>query len=255
MTKAELESQQQQVMARRPEDLRLLLKGILSNDKRAKDKLSRWLWENPKIGTIVKRYFSQINFGDSKEFYDNSWQETFLRFDNIIQAFLRKNQITLEKLDNISEEQIAELWIRYFNRTHYNKACDLYRQWQRKSHIKGQRIVSLDQAKNDAEGQEYKTVAEEIPDHKNLNDLDDFNLGDLSQETIDNLPFPHGSIDRLRNCARNVDCFEIFILKCQGYKDEQIGKKIGVNQSTVNRNWKNRCLKCINKIIAENNLE
>ena len=259
MTKAPLKSQQQQVMARRPEDLRELFKGILSDNsdthKRAKDKLSRWLWKNPKIGTIVKRNFSQINFDDSKEFYDNSLQETFLRFDSIIQAFCRRNQITFEKLDNISQQELSVFLIRYFNRAHYNRACDLYRKWQSKSKIDGQIIVSLDRAKNDTDDREYKTVAEEIPDYKNLNDLDSFNLGDLSQQTIDNLPIPHDSIDRLRNCARNVDCFEIFILKCQGYKDEQIGKKIGVNQSTVNRNWKNRCLKCINKIIAENNLE
>ena len=88
--------------------------------------------------------------------------------------------------------------------------------------------------------------------------MDNFNLRDISQETIDKLPIVGSSakaIDRLRNCAINVDCFEILILKCQGYKDKQIGDKIGVNQSTVNRNWKNRYLKCINKILAENNLE
>ncbi|MDJ0557224.1 MAG: DUF1822 family protein [Microcoleaceae cyanobacterium MO_207.B10] len=94
MKNAPLKSQKQQVMERRPEDLRQLLKGILSNDKRAKDKLSRWLWEHSEIGIVVKRSFSQINFDDSKEFYDNSLQETFLRFDNIIQAFCRRNQIT-----------------------------------------------------------------------------------------------------------------------------------------------------------------
>lgn len=268
MKKAPSKSQQQQVMDRIPEDLRELFKGLLSDDpntcKRAKNKLSRWLWENPKIGTIVKRNFSQINFGDSREFYDDSLQETFLRFDYIIQAFLRKNQFTFERLDNISEQELSNFLIRYFNRAHYNQACDLYQKWQRKIQIDGQIIVivSIDQPKNDADGQEYSTVGETIEDDKNLNDLNDLNdlnFGDFSQEAIDKLPRIIGdsskAIDKLRNCARNVDCLEILLLKCQGYKETEIAKKLGIHQSNVNRNWNNNCLRCIKQIMAENNLE
>ncbi|MDJ0515520.1 MAG: hypothetical protein QNJ74_04405 [Trichodesmium sp. MO_231.B1] len=236
-------------MNRRPEDLRQLFKGILSNDsdthKRAKDKLSRWLWQHPKIGIVVKKSFSQINFGDSSEFYDNSLQETFLKFDSIIKNFLRKNQITFEKLDNISEQKLSVFWIRYFNRAHFNKACDLYRQWERETKVDGQVIISLDQPKNDVDGQEYSTVGEKIKDHKNLNDLDNFNLGNLSQEAI----------DRLSKCCKKVDCFEILLLKCQGYNQTEIAEKLGVHQSNISRNWNDKCLKCINQIIAENNIE
>ncbi|MEM1171539.1 MAG: helix-turn-helix domain-containing protein [Cyanobacteria bacterium P01_H01_bin.35] len=261
MTKAPFKSQQQQLMAGRPEDIIQLFKDLLSDEsdtrKRAKDKLSKWLWRHPKIGMVVKGSFSQTNFDDSKEFYDNSLQETFLKFDKIIAAFCRKNQIIIDRLDNIYDEKICNLFIHYFNSAHYNTACDLYHKLKQKSQVDGQIIISLDQPINDADGQEYKTVGEEIQDHKNLNDLDNFNLGDLSEEAIDNIPIIGNSakaIDRLRNCAK-VDCFEILRLKCQGYTETQIGKEIGVDQSTINRNWKNKCLKCINQIIAENNIE
>ena len=46
---------------------------------------------------------------------------------------------------------------------------DKYRQWKRKSKINEQIVFSLDQDKNDDDGQKYK---DKIPDHKNLNDLD-----------------------------------------------------------------------------------
>ncbi|NER01887.1 MAG: hypothetical protein F6K17_04170, partial [Okeania sp. SIO3C4] len=168
MTKAPLKSQQQQVMNQKPEEIIELFKDLLSDDsntrKRAKDKLSRWLWRHPKIGMIVKRTFSQTNFDDSNEFYDNSLQETFLKFDKIISAFCRKNQINIDRLDDISDEKLGNLFIRYFNRSHYNTACDLYRKLKRKGQVDGQVIISLDQPKNDADGQEYKTVGEEVPD-------------------------------------------------------------------------------------------
>ncbi|NEQ40649.1 MAG: hypothetical protein F6K40_32260 [Okeania sp. SIO3I5] len=259
MTKAPLKSQQQQVMNGKPEDIIQLFKDLLSDEshtyKIAQDKLSKWLWRHPKIGMVVKRSFSQINFGDSNEFYNDSLAETFLKFDKIIEAFVRKNQITIDRLDDFSDEKLGNLFIRYFNQAHYNKACDLYRKLKRKSQVYGQIIVSLDQPKNNADGQEYKTLGEEILDHKNLNDLDNFNLGDMSQETIDKLPIFGDAIDKLRNCAKNVDCFEILLLKCQGYTQTEIAAKLGVHQSNISRKWQNKCLKCINQIIAENNIE
>ncbi|NEO53297.1 MAG: helix-turn-helix domain-containing protein [Okeania sp. SIO3B5] len=259
MTKAPLKSQQQQLMDRKPENIIQLFKDLLSDESdtynRAKNKLSRWLWRHPKIGMVVKRSFSQTNFDDSNEFYDNSLQETFFKFDKIIPAFCRKNQITIDRLDDISNEKLGNLFIRYFNRSHYNTACDLYRKLKQKSQVNGQVIISLDQPKNDSDGQEYKTVGEEVPDHKNLNNLDSLNLGDMSQEAIDKLPISGGSIDKLRNCSKKVDCFEILLLKCQGYTQTKIAEKLGVHQSDISRNWQNKCLKCINKIIAENNIE
>ncbi|OZH55111.1 hypothetical protein AFK68_06665 [Hydrocoleum sp. CS-953] len=257
MIKAPLKSQQQQAMNLKPEDLSQLFKDILKDEadirNRARNKLSTWLLQHPKIGLIVKKSFSQTNFDDSNEFYDNSLQETFLKFDKILTNFCRRNQITLDQLDNISDDKLDNLFICYFNRAHYNTACNLYRQWQSKSQVDGQIVVSLDQPRNDVDGQEYSTVGEKIKDHKNLNDLDNFDLGDLSQETIDNLPIFGGSIDKLRNCTKKVDCWEFLLLKCRGYTETEIANKIGVNQSTVNRNWKNKCLKCIEQIIAENN--
>lgn len=256
MIKVLLKSEQQQAMNRKSEDLSQLFKDFLSDESdtsnRARNKLSTWLLQHRKIGLVVKKSFSQTNFDDSNEFYDNSLQETFLKFDKIIIAFCRRNQITLERLDNISKEKLDNLFICYFNRSHYNTACNLYRQLQSKSKVDGEIIVSLDQPKNDTDGQEYSNVGEDIKDHKNLNDLDNFNLGDLSQEAIDKLPIIGNSakaIDRLRKCAKNVDCFEILILKCQGYTQIEIGKKLGIHQSNVNRNWRNNCLKCIDKII------
>ncbi|NER06399.1 MAG: sigma-70 family RNA polymerase sigma factor [Okeania sp. SIO3C4] len=241
-------------MNQKPEEIIELFKDLLSDDsntcKRAKDKLSRWLWRHPKIGMVVKGSFSQTNFDDSNEFYDNSLQETFLKFDKIIPAFCRKNQITIDRLNDISDEKLGNLFISYFNRSHYNVACDLYRKLKQKSQVDGQVIISLDQPKNDADGQEYKTVGEEVPDHKNLNNLDSFNLGDMSLEAIDKLPISGNSIDKLRNCSKKVDCFEILLLKCQGYTQTEIAEKLGVHQSNISRNWQNKCLKCINQIIA-----
>ena len=88
MTKAPLKSQQQQVMNGKPEDIIQLFKDLLSNEsdtyKIAQDKLSKWLWRHPKIGMVVKGSFSQTNFDDSKEFYDNSLQETFLSLTKLL---------------------------------------------------------------------------------------------------------------------------------------------------------------------------
>ncbi|GGA58218.1 hypothetical protein CYANOKiyG1_79440 [Okeania sp. KiyG1] len=246
-------------MDRKPENIIQLFKDLLSDESdtynRAKEKLSRWLWRHPKIGMVVRRSFSQTNFDDSNEFYDNSLQETLLKFDKIILAFCRKNQITIDRLDDISNEKLGNLFIGYFNRSHYNTACTLCRKLKQKGQVDEQVIISLDQPKNDSDGQEYKTVGEEVPDHKNLNDLDSFNLGDMSQEDIDKLPISGGSIDKLRNCSKKVDCFEILLLKYQGYTQAEIAEKLGVHQSNISRNWQNKCLKCINQIIAENNIE
>ncbi|MCL2934610.1 MAG: hypothetical protein MGG11_20910 [Trichodesmium sp. MAG_R03] len=252
MTKVQLKGEQ---MHGRSADLRELFKGILSDNfdthKRAKDKLSRWLWEHPNCGMKVKRNFSHTNFYDSEEFDHDSLQETFEKFDSIIEKFLVKYQITFEKLENISEEQLGSSWINYFNMAHYNKACDLYRQWQRKSNINGRIVFSLDQDKND-DSQNYK---EEIPDHKNLNDLDHFNLGDLSEEAMDKLPIFNDSREKLRNCSKKVDCLEIAVLGAKGYNQTEVAKKFGVHKSKISRHWREKCLKCINQIIAENNME
>ncbi len=120
MTKVPLKSQQQRLMNQRPEDWRQLFKDFLSDDsdtrKRARDKLSRRLWQEHKIGMVGKKNFSQINFGDSNEFYNDSLQNTFLRFDYITQAFCRTNQITIDKLNNISDKKLSNLLIRHFNK-------------------------------------------------------------------------------------------------------------------------------------------
>ncbi|MDE5097088.1 MAG: hypothetical protein O4861_01530 [Trichodesmium sp. St16_bin4-tuft] len=258
MTKVQLKGQEQ-LMYQRPEDLRELFKGILSDDfnthKEAKNKLSKWLWKHPKIGMVVRKSFSRINFDDSQEFYNDSLVEVFFKFDLIVELFLKKNQITLNQLDDISEKKLSASFIKYFNRAHYNKACDLYRKFKNKREINGQIIISLDQVKKDENGQEYKTVGDEITDHKNLNDLDNFNLGDFSEETIDNLPIFNGYKEKLRNCSKKVDCWEILRLKCQGFKQTEIAEKLGVHQSKVSRNWNTKCLECVKKIIGENNLD
>lgn len=255
MTEVQLKGEQQ-LMYRRPVDLRELFKGILSDDfdihKRAKDKLSRWVWEHPNCGIKVKKNFSHTNFYDSEEYYHDSLQDTFEKFDSIIENFLVKYQITFEKLENISEEQLEFFLINYFNYAHYYKACDLYRQWKRKSNINGRIVFSLDQDKNDDDGQKYK---EEIPDHKNLNDLDHFNLGDFSEEAMDKLPIFNDSREKLRNCSKKVDCLEIAVLGAKGYNQTEVAKKFGVHKSKISRHWREKCLKCIEQIIAENNME
>ena len=255
MTEVQLKGEQQ-LMYRRPVDLRELFKGILSDDfdihKRAKDKLSRWVWEHPNCGMKVKKNFSHTNFYDSEEFYHDSLQNTFEKFDSMIKNFLVKYQITFEKLENISEEQLGFFWINYFNGTHYYKACDLYRQWKRKSQINEQIVFSLDQDKNDDDGQKYK---DKIPDHKNLNDLDHFNLGDFSEEAMDKLPIFNDSREKLRNCSKKVDCLEIAVLGAKGYNQTEVAKKFGVHKSKISRHWREKCLKCIEQIIAENNME
>ena len=171
---------------------------------------------------------------------------------------MRKNQITIDRLDDFYDEKLGNLFIRYFNQAHYNKACDLYRKLKQKSQVYGQIIVSLEQPKNNADGQEYKTLGEEILDHKNLNDLDNFNLGDMSQETIDKLPIFGDAIDKLRNCAKNVDCFEILLLKCQGYTQTEIAaSSVFINLILVESgriNASNVSIKLLQKIIWNNGI-
>lgn len=57
-------------------------------------------------------------------------------------------------------------------------------------------------------------VGDEIIDYKNLNDLDNFNLGDFFEEVIDNLFIFNGYKEKLCNCFKKVDCWEILWLKC-----------------------------------------
>ncbi len=94
--------------------------------------MSKWLYENAKTGMVVKSSFSQTNFDVSQEFYYDSLGEIFLKLDLIIERFVKINQITVNQLDDIYERRFSIYWIKYFNRSHYNKACDLCLNWNNK---------------------------------------------------------------------------------------------------------------------------
>ena len=94
--------------------------------------MSKWLYENPKAGMVVKSSFSQTNFDVSQEFYYDSLGEIFLKLDLIIERFVKINQITVNQLDDIYERRFSIYWIKYFNLSHYNKACDLCLNWNNK---------------------------------------------------------------------------------------------------------------------------
>ena len=52
-----------------------------------------------------------------------------------------------------------------------------------------------------------------------------------------------------------VDCLEIAVLRSQGYNQTEVAEKFGVHKSKISRHWTKKCMKCIEQIIAENNME